>query len=109
MTGLILVGLLPFAALGVLVGHLLTADTIGPATGGLVSLLALVSGTWFPLGDGVIQDIAQYLPSYWLVQASHVALGGPAWTATGWTVIAAWTLVLALLARAAYRRDTERV
>jgi ABC-2 type transport system permease protein len=109
MTGLILIGLLPFAALGVLVGHLLTADTIGPATGGLVSLLALVSGTWFPLGDGVIHDVAQYLPSYWLVQASHVALGGPAWTATGWTVIAAWTLVLALLARAAYRRDTERV
>jgi ABC-2 type transport system permease protein len=49
MTGLILVGLLPFAALGVLLGHLLTPDTIGPAAGGLVSLLALVSGTWFPL------------------------------------------------------------
>jgi ABC-2 type transport system permease protein len=109
MTGLILVGLAPFAALGVFVGHLLTADTIGPAAGGLVSLLALVSGTWFPLGDGVLADVAQYLPSYWLVQASHVALGGAAWTATGWIVVAAWTLVLALLARAAYRRDTERV
>jgi ABC-2 type transport system permease protein len=109
MTGLILVGLLPFAALGVLVGHLLTADTIGPAAGGLVSLLALVSGTWFPHGDGVVRDVAQYLPSYWLVQASHVSLGGDAWTATGWTVIAAWTIALAILARDAYRRDTERV
>ena len=29
MTGLILAGLIPFAALGVLVGHPLTADTIG--------------------------------------------------------------------------------
>jgi ABC-2 type transport system permease protein len=109
MTGLILIALLPFAALGVLVGHLLTADTIGPAAGGLVSLLAGVSGTWFPLADGVLHDIAQFLPSYWLVQASHVALGGPAWTATGWIVITAWTAVLAVLARAAYRRDTERV
>lgn len=109
MTMLILVGLLPFAALGVFVGHLLTADTIGPATGGLVSLLALVSGTWFPLGDGFMHDVAQWLPSYWLVQASHVALGGDAWSATGWIVVAAWTAVLALLARWAYRRDTERV
>ena len=110
MTGLILVGLLPFAALGVLLGHLLTADVIGPATGGVVSLLALVSGTGFPLAeDGFLQDIAQFLPSYWLVQASHVSFGGHGWTATGWTVIAAWTFALAVLARAAYHRDTERV
>lgn len=108
MTGLILVGLLPFAALGVFVGHLLTADTIGPAAGGLVSLLALASGTWFPVG-GAVQDIVQFLPSYWLVQASHVALGGSAWSPTGWIVVGAWTLVLTLLARTAYRRDTERV
>jgi ABC-2 type transport system permease protein len=87
----------------------LTADVIGPATGGVVSLLALVSGTWFPLGeDSFLNDIAQFLPSYWLVQASHVSLGGHGWTATGWSVVAAWTVVLAI-ARAAYRRDTERV
>jgi ABC-2 type transport system permease protein len=110
MTGLIIVGLLPFAALGILLGHLLTADTIGPATGGVVSLLALVSGNWFPIAqDGVLQDIAQLLPSYWLVQASRVSLGGQGWTETGWTVIAAWTIGLSVLARAAYRRDTERV
>ena len=53
--------------------------------------------------------MAQFLPSYWLVQASHVALGGPAWTATGWAVIAGWAVVLAALARFAYRRDTARV
>lgn len=109
MTGLILVGLIPFAALGILVGHLLTADTIGPAAGGVVSLLALVSGTWFPLGDGIVADIAEFLPSYWLVQASHVSLGASAWPATGWIVVAGWSVVLTVLARAAYRRDTARV
>jgi len=109
MVGLLLIGLLPFAALGVLLGHLLTADTIGPAAGGLVSLLALVSGNWFPLGDGLLQDVAQFLPSYWLVQASHVALGGAAWSTTGWLVIGGWTLALGVLARSAFRRDTERV
>jgi ABC-2 type transport system permease protein len=109
MTGLILVGLIPFAAFGILVGHLLTADTIGPAAGGLVSLLALVSGTWFPLGAGVVRDIAEFLPSYWLVQASHVSLGGSAWPVMGWLVVGAWSVGLIVLARAAYRRDTERV
>jgi ABC-2 type transport system permease protein len=109
MTGLILIALLPFAALGVLLGHLLTAETIGPATGGVVSLLALAGGTWFPLQDGVLHDVAQFLPSYWLVQASHVSLGGGGWTVAGWAVVVAWTLVLAVLARGVYRRDTERV
>jgi ABC-2 type transport system permease protein len=109
MTGLILVGLLPFAALGVFAGHLLTADTIGPATGGLVSLLALVSGTWFPLGAGIVGDLAQALPSYWLVQASHVALDEGGWGVTGWLVVGAWSVLLTVLALAAHRRDTGRV
>jgi ABC-2 type transport system permease protein len=45
MTGLILVGLIPFAALGIMIGHLLTPDSIGPAMGGGISLLALLGGT----------------------------------------------------------------
>jgi ABC-2 type transport system permease protein len=110
MTALLLVGLLPFAALGVLLGHLMTVDSMGPATGGIVSLLAIVSGTWFPLSDhGVLHDIAQALPSYWLTQASHVSLGGDGWSSTGWLVVAGWTVVLVRLAGFAYRRDTKRV
>jgi ABC-2 type transport system permease protein len=110
MTGLILVGLVPLAALGVLLGHLLTPDSIGPAVGGGISLLALLGGTWFPIsGHGFLHDLAQYLPSYWLVQASHVALGGQPWPAKAWIVTLAWTLVLAALAARAYRRDTGRV
>ena len=84
MTGLILVGLVPFAALGITLGHMLTPESIGPAMGGGISLLALLGGTWFPISShGFLHDLAQYLPSYWLVQASHVALGGHAWTAMG--------------------------
>jgi ABC-2 type transport system permease protein len=40
MTGLILVGLIPFAALGIAMGHVLTPDSVGPAIGGGVGLLA---------------------------------------------------------------------
>jgi ABC-2 type transport system permease protein len=38
MTGLILVGLAPFAALGILLGHLLTTDSVGPAIGGTTAV-----------------------------------------------------------------------
>jgi len=109
MTELLLVGLIPLAALGILFGHLLTVDSIGPAVGGLTAILAFVSGTWFPLGNGLLNTIAQCLPSYWLVQASHVALGAGGWPAKGWIVVGAWSVALSLLAARAYRRDTRRV
>jgi ABC-2 type transport system permease protein len=108
MTGLILLGLLPFAALGIMLGHLLGVEAVGPTIGGLSGLLGFLGGVWFPLGNGVMRDIAQALPSFWLVQASHVSLGGQGWNATGWLVVAAWTVALSLAAAYAYRRDTAR-
>jgi ABC-2 type transport system permease protein len=108
MTVLIAVALLPFAALGIFLGHLLNVDSIGPATGGTVTLLAFVGGTWFPVTSGVLHAIGQLVPSYWLVQASHVALGGSAWGREGWAVVLVWTAVLTVAARWAYRRDTQR-
>jgi ABC-2 type transport system permease protein len=109
MTGLVAVGLLPFAALGILLGHLLTADSVGAAVGGITAVLALVSGVWFPIGHhSTLHDIAQFLPSYWLVQAGHVGVGGEGWGTMGWLVVAAWTVVLTALARRAYERDTKR-
>jgi ABC-2 type transport system permease protein len=109
MTGLILIGLLPFAALGVLIGHLVTTDSVGPAMGGGVSILAFVSGTWFPITGGFLHTVGQFLPSWWLVQASHVALNGHAWSGRGWLTVAAWTAILSAGAAWAYRRDTNRV
>ncbi len=109
MTFLLLIGLVPFAALGILFGHLLTVDSIAPAMGGTTGLLPLISGTWFPLGHGFVYDIARFLPSYWLVQASHVAVGGTGWTAFGWGVVIVWAVLLTALAARAYRRDTLKV
>jgi ABC-2 type transport system permease protein len=110
MTALILVCLIPFAALGIAIGHMLTPDSIGPAMGGGVALLAFLGGTWFPIPThGFLHVVGQLLPSYWLVQASHVVLSGHAWPVKAWIVIAAWTVALALVAQRAYRRDTGRV
>ncbi|MEZ5101792.1 MAG: ABC transporter permease [Thermoleophilia bacterium] len=108
MTGLMLVGLIPFAGLAVLIGHLVGSDAVGPAIGGTTALLAFLGGVWFPITGGVLHAIAEALPSYWLVQASRVGTGGDGWSATGWIVVAAWSVGTALAAGAAYRRDTAR-
>ncbi len=108
MTGLIVIGLIPFAAAGIFMGHKLSVEAVGPALGGGTALLALVSGTWFPVTSSFLHAIAQALPSYWLVQANRVALGGTAWPATGWAVVAGWSVVMIALAARAYRGDTGR-
>jgi ABC-2 type transport system permease protein len=108
MTLFILVGLVPFAAIGIWLGHLLTPDSVGPALGGTTAILSLLGGVWFPVTNGVMRGIAESLPSYWLVQGSHVALGGQGWGARGWLVVGAWTVAAAALAMRAYRRDTGR-
>ncbi|HEX2164978.1 MAG TPA: hypothetical protein VHM02_13620, partial [Thermoanaerobaculia bacterium] len=92
----------------VMLGHLVTSDTVGPAIGGTTAVLAFLGGTWFPITGGAMQAIAEALPSYWLVQASHVGLGGAGWGVTGWAVVAAWSVAAALAAAWAYRRDEGR-
>jgi molybdopterin-biosynthesis enzyme MoeA-like protein len=56
--------------------------------GGSTALFDFLGGTWFPITNGVLQHIAKLLPSYWLVQASHVALGG----APGFVIQNVWVL-----------------
>jgi ABC-2 type transport system permease protein len=110
MTGLILVGLVPFVVLGILLGHLLTTDSLGPAMGGITSLLALLGGAWGPLATtGVLLTLVKMLPSYWLVQADKTAMGGHGWPVEAWAVLGVWVLGLGWLANRVYLRDTARV
>jgi ABC-2 type transport system permease protein len=108
--GLLLVGIIPLAALGILLGHLLGADSSMPAIVGVVTLFSLLGGVYgFQIAkSGVMFDVIKGLPSYWLVQAGQTALGGRDWPVQGWVVIAAWTAVIVPLAVLVYRRDTSR-
>jgi ABC-2 type transport system permease protein len=109
MTGLLLVGLLPFVAIGILIGHLLTIDSMGPAVGGGTAFFGFLGGQWFPPpAHGAFHVIAEGVPSYWLTLAGHVGVGAPAWGLKGWIVIFIWSAAMATLAGWAYRRDTGR-
>lgn len=108
LAGLVLVGIAPFAMLGILLGNLLSADSMGPALGGTVTFFALLGGSFGQLfSSGAMHTIIELLPSYWLVQASASAVGGTGWPLRGWVVVAAWTAALTLLTRLAYQRDTK--
>jgi ABC-2 type transport system permease protein len=108
--GLLLVGLTPFIALGIVLGYLVRADALTPVIGGIVVLFALVGGVYgFQLAhSGPLFDVMKAIPSYWLVQAGKTALGSGSWPAQGWIVIAAWTVVLVAAAALAYRRSAAR-
>jgi ABC-2 type transport system permease protein len=110
MTALVLIALVPFAALGIAFGHLLNDDAAGAALGIGASLFAFLGGTWFPItGSGLFVDLCKLLPSYWLVQAGHVGLGdSKPWTAEAWLVLAVWAALGVSLAAWAYRRDTRK-
>lgn len=109
-SGLVLVAVVPFVALGIAIGHLLSPDSMGPAMGGGIGVLAFLGGTWFPIqGSGFFVHFCQALPSYWLVQAGHVGLGADPWGAKGWVTVAAWAVVFTVFAMWAYRRDTQRL
>ncbi len=110
MTGLLLVGLAPFVAAGIALGHVVSVDALPAAMGGFVVLLALLGGAFGQLfKGGVMLTIAKLLPSYWLVQAGKTVVGSGSWPAEGWIVVAVWTLCLTPLAAIAYRHDTAIV
>lgn len=110
MTAFVIVGLVPFAAIGVALGLVLTADSMGPALGGGVSLLSILGGAFGPLANhGVLADLVKLVPSFWVVRAGYIALGAQPWSVEGWVVIVVWTVVGVRLARLAYRRDTSSV
>jgi ABC-2 type transport system permease protein len=110
MSGLVLIGLIPFAVLGIAMGHLLTPDSLGPALGGATSLLALLGGAYSPLvTSGFLFTLIKLLPSYWLVQAGRTVVGGNGWPLEGWLVVLGWSVGLSFAAVRIYRRDTRRI
>jgi ABC-2 type transport system permease protein len=108
MTILILIALIPFALVGVWIGHQFSADAMGPIMGIALAVFAILGGSYFPVTGNVIGDIGSWIPSYWLNKAGRVGLGGEVWSLKGWLVIGLWTLVSGALAIRAFQQDTKR-
>jgi len=62
----------------------------------------------FPVAQGFLHDVGQFLPSDWLVQAGRTSLHGHPWPAMAWAVMIGWTMLLVAIAVVAYRRDSGR-
>lgn len=110
MVALVLVGLVPFAALGIWLGHVLSVDAMGAALGLVGTLFALLGGAFGPIGGttGFLHALTELLPSYWLVAAGRSAYTGQSWPAKGWAVVVVWSVAAGYLAARAYARDGAR-
>lgn len=107
----VVVGAIPFAALGLLLGLVFDASAAQPVQVILWLSLAMLGGLWTPLSvlPSVFSRIAPWLPSF---RAADLAWGvlraGNEGALQDIAVLLAYTIVLGLLAALRYRRDEQR-
>jgi ABC-2 type transport system permease protein len=106
--GTLLLGALPFSAMGLWFGYLLGPNS-APVVLNLVYIpMVFVSGLWIPMSQlpTLVQQIGRYLPAYYAGQLALAPLGAnlaPVASSLAW--LAAYTAIFMLLAVAAYRRS----
>ena len=107
--GTLLIGALPFAAMGLMFGYLVGPNS-APAILNIIYLpMAFFSGLWIPvfLLPEFVQVLAPYLPPYHYAQLALKTIGASEGTAA-WqhvAVLLGFTGVFLVLAVALYRRD----
>ncbi len=105
--GLLWLGLLPLAVLGMVVGVWVKAEAVQGVTTLLLLALSLLGGLWFPVEamPPAMQAVAHILPSYWLGELGRFPFlpdAGFPWG--GIWVLLAWSSVLTVLGALGYRR-----
>jgi ABC-2 type transport system permease protein len=104
------VGTVPFSALGVFLGYLVSADAAFPLSYGLYMALSAIGGLWVPpeVLPQSFRDVAGWLPSNRLADLGWRIAGHHSIPPATLGILAGWTLVLALAAMLAYRRPRLR-
>lgn len=112
LLGLLLLGMIPFVALGLFLGYFVGPNS-APVVANLVVLpLSFLSGLFVPIPQlpGVMQRLAPYLPSYHLGQLGWTLMGlgdGQGMLAhLAW--LAGYTVLFFTLAIWAYKRDENK-
>ena len=109
--GLGWVSVLPLAVVGVGIGYLSRGDSAQAVNGGLVMLLALFGGLWFPIDGSApqwLQSVAHAMPTYWITTITRAPISHQWPSAGGWLVLLAWALVAARIAARRYDADDLR-
>ena len=103
-------GLLPFAALGIVVGYVAGPDAVQALLPIVTIGLSLLGGLWVPVTQmpSVMADLARVVPSYWLGELSRGALVSSTVDGASVAVLLVWTLVLGALVVRLFRRETAR-
>lgn len=107
--GTLLVGALPFAAMGLMFGYLVGPNS-APAILNIVYLpMAFFSGLWIPVFQlpKLVQTVAPYLPPYHYAQLALKTIGASEGTNTWFhiAVLLGFAVVFLVLAVVLYRRD----
>jgi len=109
--GLGWISVLPLAVVGVGIGYAARGDSAQAVNGGLVMLLALFGGLWFPIDDTApqwLQSVAHAMPTYWITTITRAPISHQWPAAGGWFVLLAWALVAARIAARRYDADDLR-
>lgn len=113
LSGLLIIGMIPFVLLGLAIGYL-ASPTVAAPTANLIGLpLSFASGLFVPirlLPEGV-QRVAPFLPSYHVAELGWtlVGAGDGAGYAGHLAWLAAYSAAFLALALVAYRRDEGKV
>lgn len=110
MLGLLWIGSLPLALLGIAIGYLVGSDVAYGLIMVLYFALGALGGLWMPLSimPGAIQTLALGLPSNRLADLGWKVAAGQAPAVSSLLVLFAWAVGGALLAFLAYRRSALR-
>jgi ABC-2 type transport system permease protein len=109
LSGTLLLGVLPFAAMGLAIGYLAGPNSAAPICNLIYLPMSFASGLWTPLEflPKTVQHIAPFLPFYHLGRLALGRIRG-GFSASDWIHVAAligFTLFFLSLAAIGYRRD----
>ena len=102
---------LPFAAVGLLIGMAATPDSAQSTSTAVMLLFSILGGVLIPAQvlPAALASAAQFLPSYWIVAETLGQVSGAGLDAGGVLVLLAWLVAVGALVIVRYRRDALRV
>jgi ABC-2 type transport system permease protein len=105
------IGILPFAAIGLLIGSLASQDSAQGMSMVTMLVFSLLGGILIPAQvlPPVMLSIAHALPSFWMANIASLEAFGGDLPLDGIAVMVAWFVVIGALAIWRYRRDALRV